>query len=224
MSVPDTTTYWLSVGYALSSNDRPLELSVNGEVRPSDDGALHVTAPPYSTLQNHHTAAAQPAEGEARCSAQVVTMDPVEGFAEDGMVHFPRSEAWTDYKRTPNQAIFLEAGDNTLTLRTIGSSGANIDGIHLETALLDLDTATFPVFKFNLDPADDKSGLRGWSCCVQVGEITLFDGSGTMLSGATATNPVGLEPLRPGGFCDNFGTEQVIARRSSGGHRPQSLV
>jgi len=39
VSVPDTTTYWLSVGYALSSNDRPLELSVNGEVRPSDDGA-----------------------------------------------------------------------------------------------------------------------------------------------------------------------------------------
>jgi len=150
-------------------------------------------------------------------------MDPVEGFAEDGMVHFPRSDGWTDYKRTPNQAIFLAAGDNTLTLRTIGSSGANIDGIHLET-MVSMDTATFPVFKFNLDPADDKSGLRGWSCCVQVGEVTLFDGSGTMLSGATATNPVGLEPLRPGGFCDNFGTAQVIARRSSGGHRPRSLM
>ena len=134
-------------------------------------------------------------------------MDPVEGFAEDGMVHFPRSDGWTDYKRTPNQAIFLAAGDNTLTLCTIGSSGANIDGIHLET-MVSMDTATFPVFKFNLDPADDKSGLRGWSCCVQVGEVTLFDGSGTMLSGATATNPVGLEPLRPGGYCDNFGTAQ----------------
>jgi hypothetical protein len=152
-------------------------------------------------------------------------MDPVEGFAEDGMVHFARSEGWTDYNRTPNQAVFLAAGDNTLTLRTIGSSGANIDGIHLET-MVDLNTATFPIFKFNLDPADDKSGLRSWlsSNSVQVGEITLFDGSGNMLSGATATNPVGLEPLRPGGFCDNFGTEQVIAGRCSGGHRPQSLV
>jgi hypothetical protein len=28
--------------------------------------------------------------------------------------------------------------------------------------------AAFSAFKFNLDPADDKSGLRGWDCCVQV--------------------------------------------------------
>jgi hypothetical protein len=28
--------------------------------------------------------------------------------------------------------------------------------------------ASFNAFTFNLDPADDKTGLRGWDCCVQV--------------------------------------------------------
>ena len=39
MSVPDTTTYWLSVGYALACGDRPLELSVNGEVKVNGAGS-----------------------------------------------------------------------------------------------------------------------------------------------------------------------------------------
>ena len=39
VAVPDTADYLMQVGYALASNDRPLQLSVNGEVRPSDDGA-----------------------------------------------------------------------------------------------------------------------------------------------------------------------------------------
>ena len=38
--------------------------------------------------------------------------------------------------------------------------------------------ASFNAFKFNLDPADDKTGLRGWDCCVQVAEISLYDQSG----------------------------------------------
>jgi hypothetical protein len=58
-------------------------------------------------------------------------------------------------------------------------------------------TATFPSFKFNIDPADDRSGLRTWDCCVQLAEIALYDTTGTTIPGATATNPVGLDPLRP---------------------------
>ena len=68
--------------------------------------------------------------------------------------------------------------------------------------------AAFNAFKFNLDPADDKTGLRGWDCCIQVAEISLYDQSGAFISGAVASNPVGLEPLRPGGYCDNDGTPQ----------------
>jgi hypothetical protein len=72
----------------------------------------------------------------------------------------------------------------------------------------DSPVASFAAFKFNLDPADDKSGLRGWDCCIQIAELSLFDASGAFRSGAVATNPVGLEPLRPGGYCDNDGNAQ----------------
>jgi hypothetical protein len=68
--------------------------------------------------------------------------------------------------------------------------------------------ASYSAFKFNLDPADDKTGLRGWDCCIQIAEINLYDGNGAWVPGAVASNPVGLEPLRPGGYCDNDGTAQ----------------
>ena len=69
-------------------------------------------------------------------------------------------------------------------------------------------TANFPTFKFNIDPADDKTGLRGWDCCVQLAEIALFDGAGTAIPGSAASNTVGLEPLIAGDYCDDFGNPQ----------------
>ena len=40
---------------------------------------------------------------------------------------------------------------------------------------------------------------------MQIAELSLFDPDGMFIPNAVATNPVGLEPLRPGGFCDNDG-------------------
>jgi hypothetical protein len=72
-------------------------------------------------------------------------------------------------------------------------------------------TVSYKSFKFNIDPADDKTGLRGWDCCVQVGEVTLMDPSGAAIGGAVATNPLGLEPLNSG-------------RQSPGGEMPEKAV
>jgi hypothetical protein len=86
-------TYALSVGYALSSGDRPLELQVNGKV------------------------------------VKVPRQKP---YANDGRLHFPRSRGWTDWKSTKPVNIVLKGGVNSIRLRTVGRSGANIDGIHIE--------------------------------------------------------------------------------------------
>jgi hypothetical protein len=91
---PKSGTYALSVGYALSSGDRPLELQVNG---------VTVSVPQQT------------------------------GYPNDGRLHFSRSRSWTDWKRTPNAGIFLRAGANSIRLRAVGKSGANIDGIHIES-------------------------------------------------------------------------------------------
>ena len=56
---------------------------------------------------------------------------------------------------------------------------------------------TYTIFKFNLDPAGDHTGLRGWSNAnsVQLAEITLYDRAGNALrSGLTCTNPGGDSP------------------------------
>ena len=41
----------------------------------------------------------------------------------------------------------------------------------------------FSIYKFNLDPADDNTGLRSWSGAnsIQLAEISLFDASGEHL-------------------------------------------
>ena len=54
-------------------------------------------------------------------------------FATDGNLHFPRSENWTDWRLTEPMTITLDVGSNSITLRTIGSSGGNIDGIHIKS-------------------------------------------------------------------------------------------
>jgi hypothetical protein len=45
-------------------------------------------------------------------------------------------------------------------------------------------------FKFNLDPAGDHTGLRGWDSAagVQLSEIAMYDGVGTYIEVATAAN------------------------------------
>merc|ERR1711871_503185 len=91
---PSAGTYALSVGYALSSRDRPLELRVNGAT---------------------------------------VSVPQQQGYRADGRLHFKRSKSWTDWKRTPNVGVFLKAGTNSIRLRSVGASGANIDGIHIES-------------------------------------------------------------------------------------------
>ena len=57
-------------------------------------------------------------------------------------------------------------------------------------------TASFTQFKFNLDPADDSSGLRSWSGAnsVQLAEVTLYGADQAWISGATASNPGGNNP------------------------------
>ena len=57
----------------------------------------------------------------------------------------------------------------------------------------DSTVARFSSFKFNLDPADDKTGLRGWDCCIQLSEINLYSPAGKVAKGATATNTPGIE-------------------------------
>ena len=61
-------------------------------------------------------------------------------------------------------------------------------------------TATFEIFKFNLDPDNSRTGLRDWSSAnsVQIGEIALYDWNDNVIPGAYATNPVGIEPLLNG--------------------------
>ena len=94
------------------------------------------------------------------------------------------------------------------SVTTVGSSGANIDGIYIasgEAGGHPLDgggaagcanTASYTSFKFNLDPADDQSGLRSWGGAnsVQLAEVTLYDAQQAWISGATATNPGGNSP------------------------------
>jgi len=56
---------------------------------------------------------------------------------------------------------------------------------------------TAPMFKFNLDPAGDSTGLRNWGAAnsIQLAEVALFDETGAMIqSQATATNPDGNNP------------------------------
>ncbi len=57
--------------------------------------------------------------------------------------------------------------------------------------------APYSVYKFNLDPADDSTGLRNWGGAnsIQLAEITLYDQNGTPLrDGLTCTNPGGRNP------------------------------
>ena len=165
--------YQMQIGYALSNNDRPLQLSVNGAV----------------------IAVAQMTDSDG-------TM-----FADDGSIHFPRSTSWTDYLLTPAVTVPLAAGANTITLTTIGSSGANIDGIYLAlgeaTHPLDgggaagcTNTASYTQFKFNLDPAGDSTGLRNWGGAnsIQLAEVALYAPDQSWIQGATATNPGGNWP------------------------------
>jgi hypothetical protein len=37
----------------------------------------------------------------------------------------------------------------------------------------------------------DNSGLRGWDCCVQLGEIALYDREGAYLAGAEVCHTLG---------------------------------
>ena len=50
----------------------------------------------------------------------------------DGLLHFPPSSSWTDWRLTDPVTVALTAGSNTITLRSVGSSGGNIDGIHIQ--------------------------------------------------------------------------------------------
>eukprot|EP01045_Picozoa_sp_COSAG04_P029261 COSAG04_NODE_4764_length_1904_cov_1.449307_2_plen_108_part_00 len=57
--------------------------------------------------------------------------------------------------------------------------------------------AQYTVYKFNLDPADDNTGLRSWNGAnsIQLAEIELFDAGGNVLrDGLTCTNPGGSNP------------------------------
>ena len=89
----------MQVGYALPSDDRPLQLEVNGN----------------------------------RVEVPQMTNNDGNSFATDGNLHFPRSEDWVDWRLTEPVTITLDAGSNSVTLRTIDSSGGNIDGIHIES-------------------------------------------------------------------------------------------
>ena len=86
-------------------------------------------------------------------------------------------------------------------------------------------TATFEMFKFNIDPDDSRTGLRDWGGAnsVQMAEIALYDWSGNWIPGAAATNPVGLEPFRNGSFCDNFGNPMNPGQNPCG-ELPDSAV
>jgi len=55
----------------------------------------------------------------------------------------------------------------------------------------------FSIYKFNLDPAGDNTGLRDWNGAnsIQLAEISLFDASGThLIDGLVCTNPDGNNP------------------------------
>ena len=57
--------------------------------------------------------------------------------------------------------------------------------------------AQYTIYKFNLDPADDQTGLRSWNGAnsIQLAEIELFDAGGNVLrDGLTCTNPGGSNP------------------------------
>ena len=57
--------------------------------------------------------------------------------------------------------------------------------------------AQYTIYKFNLDPADDQTGLRSWGGAnsIQLAEIELFDAGGNVLrDGLTCTNPGGSNP------------------------------
>jgi hypothetical protein len=73
-------------------------------------------------------------------------------------------------------------------------------GQHWASITVPVSARSATSFKFNLDPADDKSGMRGWSShphiSVQLAELSLYDPDGFLLSGAAVVNPVGLDPLR----------------------------
>ena len=75
---------------------------------------------------------------ELSVNGAVVHAPAQTGFVDDGMIHFPRSDSWTHWKRTEAIPVALVNGDNTLSYRTIGSSGANIDGIHLADTFIQL--------------------------------------------------------------------------------------
>ena len=57
-------------------------------------------------------------------------------------------------------------------------------------------SASAQMFKFNLDPQGDNSGLRGWDCCIQLAEVSLYGPSGAYISlgSGTVTNPEGNSP------------------------------
>eukprot|EP01043_Picozoa_sp_COSAG02_P070457 COSAG02_NODE_12484_length_1538_cov_2.394719_1_plen_234_part_01 len=59
------------------------------------------------------------------------------------------------------------------------------------------DLTPYSVYKFNLDPAGDNTGLRDWGAAnsIQLAEISLFDPSGThLIDGLVCTNPGGSNP------------------------------
>jgi hypothetical protein len=43
----------------------------------------------------------------------------------------------------------------------------------------------------------DNSGLRGWDCCVQLGEIALYDREGAYLAGAEVCHTVASSFQKP---------------------------
>eukprot|EP01052_Picozoa_sp_SAG31_P026691 SAG31_NODE_2438_length_5695_cov_2.851501_2_plen_1345_part_00 len=63
----------------------------------------------------------------------VIAAAAQDGYDDDGLIHFPSSDSWTDYRLTQDIPMTLNAGQNAITLTAVGSSGANIDGIYIVT-------------------------------------------------------------------------------------------
>eukprot|EP01052_Picozoa_sp_SAG31_P026324 SAG31_NODE_2378_length_5838_cov_11.939362_1_plen_1456_part_01 len=170
--------------------------------------AVTVPAEAEYLMQVGYTLASTDRPLQLSVNDAVVDAAAQDGYDDDGLIHFPRSDSWTDYRLTQAIPVSLNAGENTVTLTTVGSSGANIDGIYIATGEAGghpLDgggaadcpnVASYTQFKFNLDPAGDFTGLRDWGAAnsIQLAEVTLYAADQSWIQGATATNPGGNNP------------------------------